>query len=182
VTPTAPGTVTDTATCSSSVTDPFKANNKAAVKTVVQAVPLTVSLVTGGLAISWPASVNYILESTTNLHPPSVWTPVTEAVPQLVGGQMTVTVPIGPGNRFFRLSLSTVPVVSLGVSRAGSNLTFTWPINSVNFTLESAVSLQAPVVWTPVTSPLPQTNGGQNTVTLPIGSGRQFFRLSGTTP
>jgi len=181
VTPTVPGTVTDSATCSSGVTDPFKANNKASVKTIVQAVPLTVSRVAGGLAISWPANANYTLESTTNLHPPVVWTPVTDAVPALAGGQMTVIVPIGPGNRFFRLRLSSVPVVSLSFSRAGGNLTFAWPTNSWNFNLESTTNLDAPVVWTPVTN-VPAIEGEQDTVTIPIGSGRQFFRLSGTTP
>jgi uncharacterized repeat protein (TIGR01451 family) len=183
VKPTAAGTLINSATCSSAVTDPLKANNNASVKTIVQPVPLTVSRVSGGMAISWPANAdNYILESTTNLHSPAVWTPVTDAVPALVGGQMTVIVPIGHGNRFFRLRPSTVPVVPLSFSHAGANLTFVWPINPWNCSLESAVSLQAPIVWIPVTSPLPSIEGGQSTVTLPISGGRKFFRLHGTTP
>jgi uncharacterized delta-60 repeat protein/uncharacterized repeat protein (TIGR01451 family) len=182
VTPTALGTLLDSAACSSGVVDPLKAGSHAAVKTIVQGVPLTASRVAGGLAISWPANANYILESTTNLHPPVVWTPVSGAVPAVAGGQMTVIVPIGPGTRFFRLSLSTAPVVTLSCSRAGANLTFVWPINPWNLNLESATNLHVPVVWTPVTSPQPQTNNGLNTVTLPIGSGSKFFRLNGTTP
>ena len=183
VTPTAPGTLTDSATCSSGVTDPHKANNNASVKTIVEAVPLTVTHVVGGLAISWPVSSgNYVLESTTNLHPPSVWTPVTDAVSSLVGGQMTVIVPIGPGNRFFRLRLSTVPMVPLSYSRSGANLTLVWAVNPWNLNLESATSLHAPVLWTPVATPQPQVANGQNTVTLTIGGGNKFFRLHGTTP
>ena len=182
VQPTVPGTPFNTASCSSTVTDPFKANNRATVKTVVQQVPLTLVHVKGGLQISWPASANYILQSTTSLHPPAVWTPVTEVVPEQVGGQMVVVVPVGPGDQFFRLAYSSVPTLPLSVTRAGSNLILAWPINPWNAVVESATSLRAPVVWTAVTSPLPVVAGGQNTLTVPIGSGPHYFRLHGTTP
>ena len=107
VRPMVAGTFTNTATCSSPfVIDPHKADNSAAVKTIVQA--LTVSRVPGGLAISWPADAgNYVLESTTDLHPPVSWTVVTSPAPSLVGGQMTVVVPIGPGDLFLRLRGTT---------------------------------------------------------------------------
>ena len=182
VQPTAVGTPLNSAVCSSAVTDPFKANNHASVKTIVQQVPMTLAHVAGGLQISWPASFNYILQSTTNLHPPAVWTPVTDLVPEEVGGQMVVVVPIGRGNQFFRLAYSTVPTLPLSVSRSGANLNLAWPINPWNAGLESATSLHAPVIWNPVTSPLPSVVGGQNTMTLPIGSGPQYFRLHGTAP
>jgi len=187
VRPTVPGEPINTALCrlvddGTGVTDPFKANNSASIKTIVEGVPLTIAPVSGGLAISWPAGGSYILESTSDLNPPVVWTPVTDAVPALVGGQMTVIVPIGPGNRFFRLRYSTEPLLMLGVSRAGATLTLTWPFNPWNAKLESATALQAPVVWTPVTSPLPATNGGKNTVTLDIGSESRMFRLRGQQP
>ena len=183
VRPTTAGTITDTARCYSGVIDPFKANNSASVKTIVELLPLTVSRVGRSFEISWPTNKsNYILESTTDLKPPAVWTPVTDALPSLAGGQMTVVVPIGPGNRFFRLRWTSVPTLSLSLSRAGANLIITWPINPWNSNLESATSLRPPVVWTPVASPVPQTNGGLNTVTLLIGSSNTFFRLHGTTP
>ena len=183
VRPTTAGTITDTARCYSGVIDPFKANNSASVKTIVELLPLTVSRVGRSFEISWPTNKsNYILESTTDLKPPAVWTPVTDALPSLAGGQMTVVVPIGPGNRFFRLRWTSVPTLSLSLSRAGANLIITWPINPWNSNLESATSLRPPVVWTPVASPVPQTNGGLNTVTLLIGSAGRFFRLQGTTP
>ena len=101
VRPTTAGTITNSTSCSSDIVDPFKANNAASVKTIVQA--MTIARVGGGVAISWPADANYDLQSTTNLNPPSVWTKVTNGVPSLVGGQTTVVVPIGPGNRYFRL-------------------------------------------------------------------------------
>ena len=116
----------------------------------------------------------------TDLRPPAVWTPVTDAVPSLVGGQMTVIVPIGPGDRFFRLRLATVPTLPLSLSRAGSNLVIAWQINPWNCMLESTASLTPPVIWTPVSSPAPAIVSGQNTVTMPITGGTQFFRLHGT--
>ncbi len=184
VQPTTAGIILDSASCYSPViVDPLKANNSASVKTIVESLPLTVSTLGGSLVISWPANAgNYVLESTTDLRPPAVWTPVTDAVPALAGGQMTVVVPIGPGNRFFRLSWSTVPTLPLTVSRAGTSVLIAWPINPWSANLESATSLRPPVVWTPVTSPLPSVVNGQNTVTLPMVSGSKFFRLQGTMP
>lgn len=182
VRPTVAGTLTTTASCSSGVTDPLKANNSKTIKTVVELV-LTVRRDGGSLVISWPTNAGYyLLESTTNLHPPVVWTPVTDVVPKLVGDRWIVTVPTGPGNRFFRLRSSEVPWLPLGVSRAGTSLIFTWPINSWNAKLESATDLRQPVGWTPITSPPAAVVDGQNRLVLSMGSGRKFFRLHGTAP
>jgi hypothetical protein len=183
VQPTTAGTLTDTASCHSDLLDPFKANNSASVKTIVQLLPLTVSQEGQNLVISWPANLGYyILESTRDLEPPAVWLPAMDAVPALVGGQITVVVPIGPGNRFFRLRWTSVPTLPLNISLAGANVILAWPINPWNCSLQSATSLHPPVVWSPVSSPSPIVAGGQNTVTLPIGSAGRFFRLQGTTP
>jgi uncharacterized delta-60 repeat protein/uncharacterized repeat protein (TIGR01451 family) len=73
-----------------------------------------------------------------------------------------------------------VPTVPLSLSLAGNNLIIAWPISPWNFNLESATNLDAPTVWTPVTSPPPQISGGQNTVTIPIDGDREFFRLHQT--
>jgi uncharacterized repeat protein (TIGR01451 family) len=102
----AAGTITDTAACRSDVTDPLKANNAATVKTIVQGVPLPLSVreVNGGLAISWPAYGGYFLESTEDVTPPSAWAPVTDASVIVANGQVTAIVAIGPYNRFFRLN------------------------------------------------------------------------------
>jgi uncharacterized repeat protein (TIGR01451 family) len=102
--PTAAGTIIDTASCRSAVIDPFKANNSASVKTIVQSLSLTVIRADQSLVMSWPVGAgNYILETTTDLMPPAVWTPVTNPPPAVVGGQNTVTIPIGNGSEFFRL-------------------------------------------------------------------------------
>jgi uncharacterized repeat protein (TIGR01451 family) len=106
--PTAAGTIIDTASCRSGVIDPLKANNSASVKTIVQGtllpVSLTVSHAGANVTLTWPADAGkYILEGTTDLLPPAVWTPVTNPPPAVVGGQNTVTIPIGSGSEFFRL-------------------------------------------------------------------------------
>ena len=55
-------------------------------------------------SISWPAwASGWQLFNTSNLTPPSVWSLVTNnAISN--SGYFTVSVPIGPGSRFFRLS------------------------------------------------------------------------------
>jgi uncharacterized repeat protein (TIGR01451 family)/uncharacterized delta-60 repeat protein len=104
VTPLVGGTITNTATCSSTVTDPFKLNNTASVKTDVLPVVLSVVQVGGNLVFSWPAdAVGYYLEGTPDLTPPTTWTPVTSPAPILNGSQMTVILPIGSGTSFYRL-------------------------------------------------------------------------------
>jgi len=102
--PTAAGTIIDSASCRSGVIDPLKANNSASVKTIVQSLSLTVLRVGANFTMAWPAGGgNYILETTADLMPPAVWTPVTNPPPAVVGGQNTVTIPIGSGSEFFRL-------------------------------------------------------------------------------
>ena len=182
--PTVPGTFTNSATCKSpAVTDPHKSDNSAAVKTIVQQVPLTLArLGTNSLVISWPTNGgNYVLESTTNLNPPVAWTPVTDAIMTLVGGQTKAIVPIGSGNRYFRLRWTTSPVLALSLSRVGNSITIAWPVNPWNAYLETKTDLRASS-WTPAINPAPRVVGDQNTVTLPVDSANKYFRLHGTTP
>ena len=109
VQPAAAGTITDSASCYSSLIDPLKANNSASVKTVVQSsvipmVPLSISLAGSDVVISWPVTPgNIFLQSTTNLIPPVVWLPATNPPPIVIGGQNTVTLPISGSGQFFRL-------------------------------------------------------------------------------
>jgi uncharacterized repeat protein (TIGR01451 family)/uncharacterized delta-60 repeat protein len=104
VRPNSAGTITNAATCASTVLDPLKANNSATVKNDVEALQMSMVRYGTNLVISWPPDIGtFKLESTTNLAPPIVWTQVTNPPASLVGGQMTVTNPIGKGNKFFRL-------------------------------------------------------------------------------
>jgi hypothetical protein len=53
--------------------------------------------------ICWPLTCrNFVLEQTANLNSPISWSPVGATV-TLMGGQNCVSLPIGNGNRFFRL-------------------------------------------------------------------------------
>lgn len=67
--------------------------------------PLGLSVGNGSIQLSWPAwttNYSYQLYSTTNLLPPVVWTPVTNSVVN-TGDNLTMTLPLDPGNRFFQL-------------------------------------------------------------------------------
>jgi uncharacterized repeat protein (TIGR01451 family) len=106
--PTTAGTITDTAFCRSGVIDPFKANNSASVKTIVQTtllpVSLTVSHTGTNVTLAWPTGVgNYNLVSTTNLSSSVSWTLRTNPPPQNTNGLNTVILPIGSADEFFRL-------------------------------------------------------------------------------
>jgi uncharacterized repeat protein (TIGR01451 family) len=103
VQPTAIGDITNSATIGSALLDPLKANNSAAVKTVVESVQLTVQRSGNLFIISWPAAASgYVLETSTSLTSPS-WTQVTSPPTQQVGNQKTVTVGLTNASRFFRL-------------------------------------------------------------------------------
>ncbi len=102
VKPLVAGTLTGSASCVSSILDPLKGNNSASVKTLVETVVMSVGRSGNNLVISWTADAsNYVLEFTTSLAS-GTWAPVATP-PQNVGGVMTVTVPIGQNNEFFRL-------------------------------------------------------------------------------
>jgi uncharacterized repeat protein (TIGR01451 family)/uncharacterized delta-60 repeat protein len=104
VNPTAVGEITDTATVSSTVTDPLKANNTVSAKTIVEGLQLTVARSGNNVSISWPASAaNYVLESANTLVSPVTWSTVTTPPAVLVGDQKVVTVGATNDGRFFRL-------------------------------------------------------------------------------
>jgi uncharacterized repeat protein (TIGR01451 family) len=77
---------------------------------------------------------------------------------------------------------TVVDYPQITVSSAGGNLTIAWPAEAGNYILERATSLTPPVIWTVVTTPAPQVVGDQRVLTLPIGSGNEFFRLRAPGP
>ena len=98
------GTITNTAVTASLVTDPFKANNSATVKTVVDLLQLGVVRSGGNLVITWPTNTpGYVLESAASLNPPVVWTTVTSPTPVISNGQYVLTIGIGTGSKYYRL-------------------------------------------------------------------------------
>jgi Concanavalin A-like lectin/glucanases superfamily/Immunoglobulin I-set domain len=70
-----------------------------------------------------------------------------------------------------------IPRPPLTVSRSGADLLFSWPATLPTFRLESRQNL-AIAGWNSVGT-APVQNGGMLTVTLPVTSGAEFFRLVG---
>jgi hypothetical protein len=64
--------------------------------------PLQVSVAGGSLTITWPDYPGAVLQSSPNIYPGN-WQPVA-ATPTYATGLATVTLPLGSGNLFFRLS------------------------------------------------------------------------------
>jgi uncharacterized repeat protein (TIGR03803 family) len=70
----------------------------------VSAPELTIIRSEANVSLTWPTNATgFVLQSTTNLLPPSVWTTVS-AGPVIVGGQNALTNPISGAQRFYRLS------------------------------------------------------------------------------
>jgi hypothetical protein len=70
-----------------------------------------------------------------------------------------------------------VPKPPLSISRSLGNINFSWPATQATFQLQSTASL-LPASWANVTNS-PVQSGNSLTVTLPVGTGTQFFRLTG---
>lgn len=75
----------------------------------------------------------------------------------------------------FGVRISAIAAPALKIARSGTNVVISWPSTSAGFVLESKTNLMA-TTWTPV-STTPTLNGTDYQVTLPAGSGLQFFRL-----
>ena len=78
--------------------------NSAAVSVFLPLPELRMSVSGNGMAISWPGwASDWMLYSATNLTPPVLWSPVTNAVGSS-NGVFNVNQPISSGEEFFRLS------------------------------------------------------------------------------
>jgi uncharacterized delta-60 repeat protein/uncharacterized repeat protein (TIGR01451 family) len=98
-------TVLDTVVVASSVFDPFKLNNFASFKIVINPAPmLSFGSGVNGYTMTWPASAtNFVLKGATNLNPPVVWVTVTNPAPAIVNGQYSIPLPVD-GFHFFILT------------------------------------------------------------------------------
>ena len=76
----------------------------------------------------------------------------------------------------FSISLPLNPP-PLTIIPSGSDIILTWPTNAISYTLQSTTNLFAPV-WN-TNLPLSDVVNGQNTVTNPMSSTEQFYRLKG---
>jgi hypothetical protein len=114
-------------------------------------------------------------------------TSATIVVKPSTAGTLTNTATIGSlvfdplkGNN--TVSVKTlVEFPQITTTRTGSTLVIAWPADANAYTLERTTSLAPPAVWTPVATP-PVRVGNQNTVTLTIGNGDEFFRLRAAGP
>jgi uncharacterized repeat protein (TIGR01451 family) len=103
------GNVTNSATASSNEPDSIPANNSSSVVVLVTPVtppPLSVTISNSQLVITWPSSTPsaFNLETTTNLLPVLVWTPVTNSVS--TNGLfkfVTLGINVNEPERFYRL-------------------------------------------------------------------------------
>ena len=69
------------------------------------------------------------------------------------------------------------PSPRLAIGLSAGNAVLSWPVSQFTYQLQSTTNL-APTAWGNVTNS-PVLNGGTVTVTLPVGSRPQFFRLLG---
>jgi hypothetical protein len=70
-----------------------------------------------------------------------------------------------------------VPQPPLSISSSSGNIALSWPVVQATFQLQSTTNLAA-ASWANVSTP-PVQNGVTLTVTLPVGTGTQYFRLFG---
>lgn len=102
--PLAAGTGLDSVSVSSSVYDPYKLNNYAAVKTVVDQPQITLSGSSGSYSLNWPANAtNYVLQGTTSLPAVNGWTDINESSIPISNGDYNYALPGSSGFHFFRL-------------------------------------------------------------------------------
>jgi hypothetical protein len=68
------------------------------------------------------------------------------------------------------------PVASVPATGGSGQMTLSWPVSAANAVLESVSALEGAASWRPVTNSVISA-GGVMSVTLPTGTGSQFFRL-----
>jgi hypothetical protein len=73
-----------------------------------------------------------------------------------------------------------VPLTTLSVQVSGANVVLTWPVQPAGYVLQSKSPITA-ATWQDVGAPVVQGNG-LNQVTLPLGTGSEFYRLAITAP
>jgi len=81
-------------------------------------------------------------------------------------------------NLSFQASASPIVALpSLGIQLSGSNVILSWPVSATGFTLQSNSSVTQSSGWSAVGQSV-VVSGGQNTVTIPVSGGAQYFRLT----
>ena len=151
-------------------------SNFAAKITAVDAAPalpsVSVAVEGSNLRLSWPAtSTGLTLESREDINT-GYWEPVLP-FPLQVGSVFQTTVPIGSGNRIFRLNSSPQPPL-LVTAQAGS-VRLRWSAAVGGQTLQGTTSLGS-TNWTDLPTPT-RPVGDYYESSVPLDSPFQFFRL-----
>jgi hypothetical protein len=125
---------------------------------------LVYTYATNGILLAWGAT-GYQLQTKADLNF-GVWADW----PEDTRGATQITVPYGAGVQFFRLVGTGTPAgPALSISRAGGQVTLSWPATAAGYRLQSKAELNA-TTWTDLS-----TTG--NTYSEPASSGDKFFRL-----
>ena len=67
---------------------------------------------------------------------------------------------------------------ALAISETNNSVVISWPLAPAGFQLQSTPSLTSPVAWSTVANHVTvDTNSSRNIVSIPSGSGNQFFRV-----
>jgi len=70
-----------------------------------------------------------------------------------------------------------LPLPSLGMNSSANTLNLTWPSWASDWSLFATTNLTPPIAWSPTTNAI-GSNANGFSVSVPIGAGAQFFRLS----
>lgn len=155
---------------------PGLTNNFACKILAVDAAPPPPSVMTtidgNSLRLSWPATAaGFYLESKPAVDR-GLWEPVVPLALR-VGDFFQTTVPIGSGNRLFRLN--TKPEPPLLISAQNGSVRLRWSAAIGGQTLQTKSAAEAST-WTDLATPS-RPIGDYYEATVPIGATVQFFRL-----
>jgi alpha-tubulin suppressor-like RCC1 family protein len=141
--------------------------------------PITLGiLITNGaplLQLTGPAGYSYLVQTSTNLVD---WTPTvllanTNGTASFIDSSAATS-----GQRFYRAELFSVIAASptLQAQVSGNSIVITWPASAQNFNLQTTANLADPNSWITLTN-VPAIVNSLNTITNPVSSGAQFYRL-----
>jgi uncharacterized repeat protein (TIGR01451 family) len=172
------GTIVNTASAISSVTDPTT-NNNSSISVTVNANPnapiLHITLLSSKVVLSWSTNaVGFALESETAIAVPSAWTAVTN-VPVIIGNQYFVTNTATGDSKFYRLAIPQPPP-TLSAAAVDGNVVVSWPANATGFILQAKPTLATASAWSPITN-TPVTVGNRSYVTNPSSGISGFYQL-----
>ncbi len=172
------GTVVNTASAASAVTDP-NTNNTSSIAVTVNNLPnapvLKILRSGTNVVLYWSTNVvGFGLQASTNLVTAGAWAAVTN-VPVVVGDQFMVTNGMNLPTLNYRLSKSLAQP-SLTATPAGTNIVISWPTTASGFTLQSTGVLSATPTWKVVTNN-PVTVGNRYYVTNGLSGSSSFYRL-----